>query len=209
MRPGILSIVQRGLFLVVLLLTACQPSTPPPVRSSWSDQLAAIEQAIPNLNTDFILVEATASPKREPGDSYKPDEPIELGMYLAFQDQTSTQADANGNPLAVMRYVTFNDYHLASSLSVSDKETHEPDSSAPKFRARSIRLSAHDALSVTLAEGQAYMGVPVDRGNILIHLRTLEDNVVAWEFTFYKGKDHTLTILVDAQTGAILKRTET
>ena len=207
----------RGvLFLFVLLLVGCGPSTPPPVRSSWSDQLAAIEQAFPELmGADSALIRGTAHPKRKPGESQGADEPIELRVFLEFQSQKPSQADTQGVPLCSTRSVVFSDYHLATTLASDiDEAFLKHRSGAPAISPRSIRLSAQDALQLTLAEGEAYMGEPVDGGNTEFFLRGLEDNSAeakthaVWEFAYLKDKDHALSILVDAQTGAILKRIE-
>lgn len=209
--------------LFVALLAGCLTPVSSPVAASWPDQLAAVERSIPNMSDDFVPVDAAALPVCESGGT---DKPIELAVTLILQDQKSSQLDTHGTSLYATRDVQYNDHRLGTTLKVQDEyliERHLVDPASFE-RAHSIRFSAHDVLLLTLEEGQAYIGKPVDCGNIDIHLLgmwvTSSDEAQAlwailtelnahamWEIRSY-GANAVLSFLVDANTGAILRRWE-
>jgi hypothetical protein len=207
------TMILAGLFALISLLVGCARPAAAPVRASWADQRAAAERALKTMGDDFVLVGGLAEPVRIKQGS--PDEAVELKVLLSFLSQKSSQVNVNGTALHAMRVVHFKDYHLAETLRVDDEDqrAESPDPTVIE-RARLIQIGPQDVLQLTRKEGEAYMGKPVDRGNISITLprasvkpSELKDKAV-WEITFYRIDDEYLTIWVDAQTGALVMRSE-
>ena len=207
------TIILSLLSLLPISLAGCSRTAAPAVRASWSEQRARAEDALKPLGSDFVLQSGLAEPVRSKQGA--PDEPVELKVTLVYLSQKSSQASAAGAPLYAARIVHFNDHRLATTLRVDD-EFHRPE--APDAlaleRARLMRLGPQDVLQLTLKEGQAYMGKPVDGGNITIRLPRVSERppelsaLAAWQVTFYRTSDEYLSIWVDAQTGALLTRSE-
>lgn len=195
--------------LFIFLLEGCARSEPPRVLSSWSEQMAAMEQAIQKINSDFVLVSGTISAVRSKQGA--PDEPIELRATFTFVNPKSSQTNDSGEPRYPARFVKYIDHRLSTTLRVDD-EFHTGQSPDPKAReaSRLIRLSPQDVLRLTLGEGQRYLTEPVNHGNIIINLvppPELPSDVKApavWRIQY--GGNGNISIWVDAQTGAILKR---
>ena len=207
------TIILAGLFALLSFLVGCIHSSSPPVRASWADQRAAAEHALKNMGDDFVLVGALAEPVRSKQGS--PDEAVELKVLLSFLSQKSSQVNANGTALHAMRIVHFNDYHLATTLRVDDEvqRAESPDPTAVE-QARLIQIGPQDVLQLTRKEGEAFMGKPVDMGNISINLPRASEKPpelkakAVWEITFYRTSDEYLSIWVDAQTGILVMRSE-
>jgi hypothetical protein len=198
-------------FLLALFLSGCsrEPPQPPPKFSTWAEQFAAMEKAVGSR--DFELVGAELHPvSRQPVPA---GEPIELRGHFSFISPKSSGVNGEGKPLYPLRMVRFNDHHLATSLMLAPdySDTIHPPPPKSGERARLIRLSAQDVLRMTRAEGEAHMGAPVDSGNIIIDLAHTDEHPpevnapAAWNINYY-GKGKTLTLWIDAQTGAVLKR---
>lgn len=199
--------------LLVFLLMGCSRASapsPPPVLSSWSEQFAAMERALHELGGDFMLDSAAIYPVRDkPG---APDEPIELRETFLFISPKSTQTGDDGAPTYAARAIHFNDHRLATTLRVGDEfQTSYPVDPKAGAAARLIRLSPQDVLRLTLAEGQAFMGKPVYKGNIsisLVRVSEIPPEVKApavWTITYYRQEAY-LSLWIDAQSGAVLKR---
>jgi hypothetical protein len=201
--------------LFVIFLVSCTPTVSPPVRASWSEQYTAAQRAVKDLGSEFVLAQASALPARlEPG---APDEPIELVVILVFESLKSTGVITENVPGYAMQIVEYNDHRLVTTLSAEAVllGSYAP-SSASLTRATMLQMGPQDVLQMTLREGETYMGKPVDRGNINIHLvwdisenhPELKDALApVWHITYYR-ENIQLHILIDAQTGAILKRYE-
>jgi hypothetical protein len=198
--------------LLVALLTGCTHPVSPPVLNSWAEQYTAAQKLV--VGSQFVLDEAVAYPILEaPGAA---DEPIELRVILIFE--SSKPIGATGDPSSyAAEIVTYNDHHLATTLNVSDVIPRQPaPEPASLDRASMLQIGPQDAIQLTLTEGEAYMGGRVDKGNINIHLvwdvsvdhPELKSTLApAWQVTFYR-KNSKLQVLIDAQTGEILKRYE-
>jgi hypothetical protein len=107
-----------------------------------------------------------------------------------------------------------------------DLSPRHPEDPASLERGRSIRFSPHDVLLLTLEEGQAFLDRSVDCNNLRLGLLGMwrtgssEEEAEAlwasspelnahalWEIRYSRGNSD-LIFLVDAHTGAILKRWE-
>jgi hypothetical protein len=200
----------------VPLLAGCTPTPAPPAQSSWAEQFAAAQGILKDAGGDFILIGCAALPVRDkPG---MPGEPIELTVTLHFVSQTSARANDTGVPLYASRMVHYNDRRLAATLHVdedfnSDRE--QPPDPASVEQSRLLKIGPQEVLQLTIKEGEAYMGKPVDSGNIAIGLMHaseknpgLKNVPAAWNITFYRQGGGYLSIWVDAQTGEILLRFE-
>ncbi len=206
-------ILSGVLTLLVTFLAGCARPAVLPVRASWSEQRAAAERALKITGNDFVLISGLAEPVR--GKQGASDEPVELNVTLMFVSRKSFQVNAVGAPLYATRIVHFNDHRLASTLRVDDEiQRAESPDPASLEQARMIQLSPQDVLQLTLKEGEAYMGRPVDRGNITIRLPRASEKPsglnapAAWNITFYRTSDKYLSLWVDGQTGTVLMRSE-
>jgi hypothetical protein len=178
--------------------------------------MAVARRAIADANADFIPVDVAAHPVCDKQGA--PAEPIELSVFLVVQNQKSSQVDEKGMPVYSTREIRYNDHHLSTTLETKDASllTRHLDDPAAIERAHAIKLSPQDALQLTLTEGRAYLGQPVDCGNITIQLLGMWvpaselKTHAAWQITFYSATDagKVLNIWVDTQTGAILKHDE-
>jgi hypothetical protein len=201
--------VKYAALLLLLSLTSCSRSQPPPpVFSPWSEQVAAAERAVQEKGGDLMLVNAGALPLRDKPSSR--DEPIELGVYIFFASpKASQQADEN-KPRYDALMVKYNDYHLATTFRSEDARRAIEDDKNPAGL-RVVRVGPQDVLKTTRAEGEAYMGEPVNRGNILLNLLRVSDipsdikSQAVWRISYLREKG-SLDFWVDAQTGEILKR---
>lgn len=196
-------------FLFISLLFGCARSEPPRVLSPWSEQMAAMEQAIQKIDNNFVLVSGTISPVRSKQGT--PDEPIELRATFTFVNPKSSQTNDNGEPRYPTRFVKYIDHRLSTTLRVDDEfQTGQAPDPKAREASRLIRLSPQDVLRLTLAEGQRYLKEPVNHGNIMINLvppLELPSDVKApavWKVQY--GGNGNISIWVDAATGAILKR---
>ena len=199
-------------FLLAALLAGCSRAEPepPPVLSTWAEQAAAAERAVQGKGQNFMLVDAGALPVRDKAGA--PGEPIELKVYIFFIGPEASQREGEREPRYDARLVKFNDHRLATTLKVEDVRRARKDEVNPAGLG-GVRFGPQDVLKATLSEGEAYMGKPVDRGNITINLlrtSSVPPEIKApavWDITYYSESGKYLTILVDAQTGAVLKRT--
>ena len=200
-------------FLPSFLMGCARSPQPPSVLSSWSEQFAAVERAVQATGSDFVLVSGEIFPARDKQGT--PDEPIELRVTFLFVSPKVLKVDSNNSPRYPARMVHYNDHKLATSLRVDNdfSETIYPPDSKSGESARLIRLGPQDVLRLTLAEGQTHLKEPVNNQNTVINLvRTSEippdvNAPAVWKISYY-GKT-TLSIWVDAKTGAILKRVTT
>ena len=204
------SLIGPAALLLATLLSGCsRQEPPPPVLSTWAEQAAAAERAVRAEGADFGLVDAGASPAREKQGT--PGEPIELRVYLFFASPKASQQEGESQPRYDARLVKFDDHRLATTLKVEDARRSVKDEINPAGLS-AVRVGPQDVLRATLSEGEAYMGEPVDRGNILLNLLRASavppelKTPVVWDITFLREKDKYLSILVDAQSGTILKR---
>lgn len=201
--------------LLAVFLTNCDRPPSPPMLVSWAEQYAAAEGIVKDLGSEFVLVQAGAIPVRRYPDPGTSDEPIELDVYLHFENPKSS-GTFQGHPGYASTLVRYNDHQLAATLSADDVALRAYISVPALERVSMIQISPQDALQLTLTEGEIYMGRPVDRGNIHIDLvwdvtkdhPELENALApAWQIKYYRNNSR-LHILVDAQSGEILKRYE-
>ena len=196
-------------FLLAVVLTSCTRASDQPVLTSWSEQYTSAKKIVQNLGNEFVLVQVVAQPVRR--EASAPEKPIELKTTLLFESLKSTGATYD------TQIVEYNDHHLATTLTVSDvaPRQYAPEPASLE-QASLLRMSPHDALQLTLTEGEAYLGSPVEYGNTDIHLvwDVSEDqpelqnaSAPVWQVIYYR-QNSTLNILIDAQTGEILKQYE-
>lgn len=206
------SITIGAISFLALLLISCSKTVPapPPKPSSWSEQLSAARDKLKDQNGDYVLYSAVVSPRRE--GEYVPAEPTECFVYLAFMSQKPTQTGEKGEPQYSHIGVHFDDYHLATTLRAENKVAinGSPDPGWPDAE-RSIQLSPQDVLKLTRAEGEGFMGAPVEKGNIRLNLLMSPqvppelNSPAVWNITYYR-RDKYLTLFIDARNGVVLKR---
>jgi hypothetical protein len=210
----------KGYFLLIasmlaaaVFLPGCKATTEPPALSSWSEQISQSRELLGEEADDFLLFEAVAYPIRSAEDA--PDGIVELDVTLVFRNPTPAMT---GGGYAT-RIISFHDYHLASTIRMG-REIPAIDGVRNPVSIDGIALSAQDALQITIRDGERFMGVAVDGGNIEIHLVGLKNapaellalwsrdesvaNHLVWEILYLK-KGSGLTFWVDSRTGAILK----
>jgi len=203
------------LSLLVILLARCTSPASPPILASWSEQYAAAEAIAKDLGCEFVLSNAAAFPLRD--ESSASDKSIELRVTLVFQCLKSTGVTIKGVPGYASQSIYYSDHYLATTLS-SDNIDLRPYAPKPTSveQASMIQIGPQDALQLTLMNGETYMEEPVDHGNTWISLvwDLSEDHpesknalTPTWDVTYYR-ENIVLHILVDAQTGAILKSYE-
>ena len=200
-------------FFIASALAGCsrKEAEPPPVLSPWAEQAAAAERAVRERGGDLMLTDVGASPTRQPGQPAAPGGAIELKVSIYFASPKATQRPDEGRPAYEMFSVKFNDHRLATTLRVEGARRVLEDEKIPGGLS-AVRVGPQDVLKATLAEGESYMAEPVDAGNIYLGLLQpsstppdLKGRVV-WQVIYYRTPDDTLSILVDAQTGATVKR---
>ncbi len=206
------------LFIQILLATSlasCVRPTPQPVLASWSEQYLSAKKIVNGLGNEFVLVEVVTHPIRN--ELVTSHDPIELKTILVFKSLKSNGATGDPPNYYDTQIVEYNDHHLAETLTadhVIPNRYAPPPASVD--RAAMLQISPQDALQLTITEGEAYMEEPVYAGNTDIDLvwdvseshPELKDVLTpAWQ-VLYAHKDHVLNILIDAQTGEILKRYE-
>ncbi|HWT04067.1 MAG TPA: hypothetical protein VN256_27715 [Pyrinomonadaceae bacterium] len=197
--------------LLVALLAGCsrKEPEPPPVLSPWAEQAAAAERAV--RGRDLMLTGAGGVPTRNPGKPYARGGPIELKVYVSFANPKASQLPDEREPRYEALSVRFNDHRLAATLKVEESRRGPEDEKIPGGLG-AVRFGPQDVLKATLAEGETYMGTAVDAGNI--DLALLQPSLTPpdlsgraiWKVVYYHAEDVTLSIFVDALTGAIVKR---
>lgn len=206
--------IRLAAFSLALVFIGCSRAAPEPqpVLSTWPEQFAAMESAVRAKIPDAELVAATVVPVHT--GAAPTAELVELRGHFWYVSPKSPGVTNEGKPLYPSRMVRFSDHHLAKLSVELDEEAAEtiwPPPPKSAERARLIRLSPQDLLRLTRAEGEAYMGGPVDRGNIHINLLKADENPpdvkaqAVWSIEYYR-KGQFLKIWVDAETGTVLKR---
>ena len=204
-------------FLLAAALAGCsrKEPEPPPKLATWAEQVSAAERVVRDRGGDFMLTDAGAYPKRDPGQRAASGGPIELTVYLYFVGSKATQRPEENEPAYDMFSVRFNDHRLATTLKVEELRRFIEDEKIPGGLG-ALRFGPQDVFKVTLAEGESYMGEAVNAGNIDLSLvrpsstpPDLKGRAV-WKVIYYRTADEKLRVFVDAQTGAVVKReTET
>ncbi len=201
-------------FLLAPLLTGCSRAEPepPPKPSTWAEQFAAMESAVRAKIPDAVLVDGVIVPVHT-GPAPAADM-IELRAHFWYVSPKSSGVTNEGTPLYPSRMVRYSDHHLGKLSVERDDEAVEtiwPPPPGSGERARLIRVSPQDVLRATRSEGEAYMGQPVDRGNIRMSLVRVGENPpdvkaeAVWSIVYYR-KGQALELWIDAQAGTVLKR---
>jgi hypothetical protein len=200
---------------LVMPLMGCTGSSSSPHLASWSEQFVTA-RGIVGIDGDYVLLDAAAFPVRRATSASG--EPIELAVTLVFESTQPMKDAAGGTPGYAMQSVGYDDYHLPSTLKGDEVSIGRPFAPPPEAieRESMVQIGPQDALQVTLAAGEAYMGAPVDHGNTEIRLNwdisqkypDLQGTLVpVWEVVYFRDGNSSIW-LVDAQTGTILKNGE-
>ena len=210
-RLRAMTTMRLAAFLLAPLVTGCSRAAepePPPVLSTWAEQAAAAERAVEGKGQEFVLVGIAAQPVDDKGAA---GEPLELRVYLFFAGRKESQLADENVPQHDGRMIIFNDHRLATTLKVEEIRRSVKDEPLPGGLG-AVRVGPQDVLKTTRSEGEAYMGKPVDRGNILLRLArpsAIPSDLTApfvWYITYYRQRDESLGFMIDPQTGTVLKR---
>lgn len=192
-----------------LFLQGCSRTEPAPALSPWSEQVEAIERAVGGQNSGYQLAQISIFPQR-PVVPLVPGGPVALKLYFLFVKPKASQSAGENVPGYDAREVKYDDHLLATTLKVNDFRRSIKDEIVADG-VRSIRVGPQDALKATQADGEAFMGAQAGNDNMLFYLFRPTNPPeelhapIAWRIVYLR-KGKSLFFLVDAQTGAILKR---
>lgn len=206
------------LVFLMALLASCTFLKPSPVRSSWSEQLAAMDQAsikkFGNNLDGFVLI--SVNPWLLRTDTNDQTTPTELRTICVFLSAAPVKTNPEGKPLHALRTFFYNDHSLTSSMKVDDEmlKSDSPDPLA-KTQMALIKISPQDALQSILEDAQTFLGHEVTQNNFDLwleiggpeHRRVTSEQAEQpiWVISFAKDRQQ-LTFWIDAETGKILKR---